>query len=204
MKTKKLLTTLVVFAVALAAMSTIIEAKRGGMGSGHGSGMGGHGGGHHRSVDAGFVPIEYYVDADGSWYPYNFAYGPLSWLSKFNITEEEGNEITTQCIIAFEQNAERLAEEVPTKIPEYWLTDEVQLKKEDFFIEYMPGLKKVDDKVVLQNSKILEDNNVNYSAFNNLLLYISQYNQCVYDLKEKKVEKIRIILHPNLLYIGFG
>jgi len=47
METKKILTTLVVFAVVLAAMSTIIEAQRGGSGGGSG------GGGHHLSVNAG-------------------------------------------------------------------------------------------------------------------------------------------------------
>ncbi len=47
MEIKKLLTIFVVFLAVLAAMSTIIEAQRGG---GHGGGMGG---GHHWSVNAG-------------------------------------------------------------------------------------------------------------------------------------------------------
>ncbi len=47
MELKKLLTIFVVFLAVLAAMSTIIEAQRGG---GHGGGMGG---GHHWSVNAG-------------------------------------------------------------------------------------------------------------------------------------------------------
>ncbi len=47
MELKKLMTIFVVFLAVLAAMSTIIEAQRGG---GHGGGMGG---GHHWSVNAG-------------------------------------------------------------------------------------------------------------------------------------------------------
>jgi len=148
------------------------------------------------------VPIEYYVEVHLSdAYPRysNFSYGLLSWRSKFNITEEDGNEIVAPCIKAFEENAERLAREVPTKIPENWVRDEVRLKKEDFFMGNLPGLKKVDNKVVLLSSKILVDiDNVNYSAFNQSLLSIRQYNQCVYDLKEKKVEKIMITIYPEL------
>jgi len=111
------------------------------------------------------------------------------------ITEEKGNEIATQCRKAFEQNAERLAREVPTKIPENWTRDKVQLKKEEFLIEQGPFLKKVDYKVIVYTQVIID--NVNYSAFNQSLLSILLHNDCVYNIKEKKVEKIRITIEPE-------
>ncbi len=148
------------------------------------------------------VPVEYYVDENRSaGYYSNFYYNP-AWLSKFNITEEEGNEIIAQCRKAFEYNAEKLAREIPTKIPENWIRDEVQLKKEDFLMENdTASLKKFDDKVVARFHRIIE-HNVNSSAFSLALVSIYIENNCVYNLKEKKVEKIRITFNPEIHTFG--
>jgi len=159
------------------------------------------GGGHHRSVDAGYVPIEYYVEESISFLPPQFELF-IPEFSKLNITEEEGNEITAQCRIAFEQNAERLADEVPTKIPENWARDEVQLKKEKFLMENeTPRLGRLDDEIIARFPAI--GFNANSPAFSEPVFYFFIENDCVYDLKEKKVEKIRITFWPKVGYL-FG
>ncbi len=145
------------------------------------------------------VPVEYYVEEKISDIDNHYA-GFLSnkfWLSTFNIADEEGNEMVAQCREAFEQNAGRLARDVPTKIPENWAASEVQLKKEKFLMENeTPILGRFDDIMIARFHGIGFD--ANTSAFDDLVLHIVIANDCVYNLKEKKVEKIRISFLPVL------
>ncbi len=143
------------------------------------------------------VPIEYYVEEEISDLPpqhTKFKYRKF-WLSELNITEENGDEIAAQCRKAFEQNADRLAREVPTKIPENWAGDEVRFKKEKFLMEnYTASLMRLDGKLIARFPAIFTNANASAPGFN----YFHIERDCVYNLKEKKVEKIRITFWPEL------